>query len=129
MLSAGFLLTWIIFLPAAFAFSLLWFDKQAKEAMRYWTLLGTAFTFALTLLAWSGFDPSQGEMQMRYSAEWIKNWNVYYSLGVDGISLPLVMLTGLVFVLSALASWSIDKHASPSVSDAARRFSGSAAST
>ena len=110
MLSAESILSFIIFLPALFALGLLAFDSQAKEGMRYFTLVGTMLTFALTLQLWAGFDPSNGGMQFRLSTEWIKNWNVYYSLGVDGISLPLVMLTGLVFVLSALASWSIDKH-------------------
>ena len=110
MLSPDSILSFIIFLPALFALGLLAFDGQAKEGMRYFTLLGTALTFSLTLQLYMGFDPSQSGMQSRCSVEWIKNWNVYYSLGVDGISLPLVMLTGLVFVLSALASWNIDKH-------------------
>jgi NADH-quinone oxidoreductase subunit M len=92
------------------AIPLVWFDSQAKEVMRYWTLLGTALTFALTLQLFWAFDPAQGGMQMRFTHEWIKNWNVNYSLGVDGISLPLVMLTGLVSLLAMLASWSVDKH-------------------
>ena len=93
MLSAEDILSFIIFLPALFALGLLAFDGQAKEGMRYFTLVGTMLTFAMTLQLWAGFDPSNGGMQFRLSTEWIKNWNVYYSLGVDGISLPLVMLT------------------------------------
>ena len=112
MLSPDSILSFIIFLPALFALGLLAFDGQAKEGMRYFTLLGTAITFALTIQLYMGYDldPSAATMQMKCNLEWIKHWNVYYSLGVDGISLPLVMLTGLVFVLSALASWSVDKH-------------------
>jgi NADH-quinone oxidoreductase subunit M len=42
--------------------------------------------------------------------EWVPSWNIYYRLGVDGISLPLVVLTGLVSTLAMAASWSITKH-------------------
>ena len=41
---------------------------------------------------------------------WMPTWNVFFSLGVDGISLPLVVLTGFVCLLSMLASWSIEKN-------------------
>jgi NADH-quinone oxidoreductase subunit M len=110
MFSSEFLLGWIIFLPAVWSIGLLFCDSQNKESMRYWTLLGTALTFALTLLLWSGFDMTQGGMQHRVSIPWIPTWNVNFKLGVDGISLPLVVLTGLVSLLAAIASWSIDKH-------------------
>jgi NADH-quinone oxidoreductase subunit M len=117
MLSSEFLLSAIVFLPALWAIPLIWFDSQNKESMRYWTVLGTALTFALTIQLWSSFvpttptyDPSINTMAHKFSIEWIPSWNVNYSLGVDGISLPLVLLTGLVSLLAALASWSIDKH-------------------
>ena len=96
-----------------FALGLLAFDGQAKEGMRYFTLVGTMLTFAMTLQLWAGFDPSNGGMQFRLSTEWIKNWNVYYSLGVDGISLPLVMLTAPEVGLASpykrlwLAAWTV----------------------
>ena len=54
------LLTGIVFLPAVWAIPLLLFDTHAKEAMRYWGVLGTALTFALTLQLWMHFDPSVG---------------------------------------------------------------------
>ena len=41
---------------------------------------------------------------------WIKGWNIFYKLGVDGISLPLVLLTSFVSMLAMLASWSITKQ-------------------
>lgn len=110
MLSSEFLLTAIVFLPAVWAVVLLLFDGQNKESMRYWTVLGTALTFVLTLQLWFNFDASQAGMQHRVNVPWIPNWNVNFSLGVDGISLPLVVLTGLVSLLAAMASWSIDKH-------------------
>ena len=44
------------------------------------------------------------------SYEWIRNWNIYYRLGYDGISLPLVLLTSLICMLAMLASWSVKKQ-------------------
>ena len=43
-------------------------------------------------------------------AVWISNWNIFYRVGYDGISLPLVLLTGFICVLAMMASWNIEKH-------------------
>jgi len=111
MLSAELLLSGIIFLPTITALALLmFFDDKNKEAMRYFSLFGTLLTFLATLMLWKQFDTSQGSMQHVVSYTWIHGWNVFYKLGVDGISLPLVLLTGLVSFLAMMASWSIEKH-------------------
>ncbi len=109
-MSPEVLLTAIIFLPAAWAIPLLWFPAQARDAMRYYALFGTAATFALSLQLIGVFDSRVGEMQLQVALPWIPNWNIWYRLGVDGFSLPLVVLTGLIFFLSLLASWTIDKQ-------------------
>ena len=104
------LLTCIVFLPAVWAIPLVFFDSKAREAMRYWGVLGTALTFALTVQLWLQFNPKLSEVQMGFSMPWVPTWNINYTLGVDGISLPLVVLTGFVCLLAMLASWSIEKH-------------------
>jgi NADH-quinone oxidoreductase subunit M len=110
MLNPLALLSGIIFLPSVFAAFLLLFDARNKEGMRYFALIGTLLTFLLTIVLWSEFDPSDPGMQYQVSYEWIRLWNINYSLGVDGISLPLVLLTGLISLLSLMASWTIEKH-------------------
>jgi NADH-quinone oxidoreductase subunit M len=107
-----FLLTAIIFLPTLGALLLaMLFDNKAVESMRMWALAVTIATFGLTLVLWMQFDTSgNGAMQMHFAKEWIPTWNVFYRLGVDGISLPLVLLTSLICMLSMAASWSITKH-------------------
>ena len=84
------LLISIVFLPAVWAIPLLCFDEKAKDAMRYWGVLGTALTFFLTLLLWKDFSMASSTMQFRFDAPWVPSWNINFSLGVDGISLPLV---------------------------------------
>ena len=104
------LLTAIIFLPAAGALALVAFDRKAEETMRYFALAITAATFMLTLFLWREFDSAKSEMQLVVNLPWIRQWNVNYYLGVDGISMPLILLTSLICLLSMMASWSIKKQ-------------------
>lgn len=103
-------LTGIVFLPALWAVFLVPVDSNAKEGMRLWGVLGTALTFALTLLLWMSFVPTTPDMQFKFTLPWVPTWNINFTLGVDGISLPLVVLTGFVSLLAMLASWSIEKN-------------------
>jgi len=105
------LLSSIIFLPTIGAM-LLWLpDRKAEELMRYMALIVTVVTFVLTVsLALNHFDASEPGIQMAVSHSWIPSWNINYQLGVDGISLPLVLLTSFVCMLAMAASWSVKKH-------------------
>ena len=106
-----FLLSAIIFLPSVGALALGLFNIRSDSAMRGFANFITFATFVLTLFAWHRFDPSVAGMQMATTkVPWISSWNVNYSLGVDGISLPLVVLTGLISWLAMLASGSVTKQ-------------------
>jgi NADH-quinone oxidoreductase subunit M len=56
------------------------------------------------------FDTSQGQMQHLFSLPWIPSFGIHYSMGLDGISYPLVALTAVITALAMLASWSITKY-------------------
>jgi NADH-quinone oxidoreductase subunit M len=115
-------LTAIVFLPAlvAFVLSLPIIPKAREEAIRWITLLTTAVVFLLSLwMAWpqlfGAAGPAQftiGEpgMQLVVNRPWIPAFNIEYLLGVDGISMPLVVLTTFLSMLAAAASWPITKH-------------------
>jgi NADH-quinone oxidoreductase subunit M len=111
------LLTVLIFLPMVGAVAVL--QVRGREAVR-WTALGTTLlVFALSLLLlvtydWhkgSGYAYEQdgGVVQMVQAARWIPGYNIEYRVGMDGLSLPLVTLTTFISVLSAIASWIIQK--------------------
>jgi len=102
-----YLLTATIFLPVVGSLGLFVFDKKAVEAMRTYALVLTAVTFGLTLAILMNFDRSASGIQMAVKLPWVPTWNINYQLGVDGLSLPLVLLTGLISMLSLMASWSI----------------------
>jgi NADH-quinone oxidoreductase subunit M len=106
----AFLLSAIIFLPTIGALLLSFFDSKSEEGMRSFAHLVCGATFVLTLFAWFGFNPNQGQMQMLVDIPWIRSWNVNYKLGADGLSLPLVLLTSLISWLALAASTSIRKQ-------------------
>ena len=115
-------LTAIVFLPALVAavLSLPIIPKAREEAIRWITLATTAVVFLLSLwMAWptlfGAVGPGQfivGEagMQGVVKQPWIPAFNIEYLLGVDGISMPLVVLTTFLSMLAAAASWPITKH-------------------
>ena len=104
------LLSAIIFLPVLGALIISFMNRDTVEEMRFVSLGTTIVTFMLTVYLYLTFDPAIGEMQMVVSKEWIGTWNIFYKLGVDGISLPLVLLTSLTSMLAMAASWTITKQ-------------------
>ena len=87
----------------AFVRSELWVRRIALGC----TLLG----LGLVLILWSGFDPNEKGMQFVERMQWMPTFNIQYAVGVDGISILLVLLTMLLSPLCVLCSWtSINSH-------------------
>ena len=110
MENAIYLLSAIIFAPTLGAVALVFVDKRAEDLLRGVAMGATVVTFLLTLYLYSVFDKSNPNMQLYDSATWIATWNIEYRLGVDGISLPLVLLTSFISMFAMMASWSIKKQ-------------------
>jgi len=116
--SPPILLSLIIFLPAlgALLISLLpkGHDNLFKQVALVTTLVVAALTVYVAIPATpggdSGFEMGSPQMQYAFSIPWIESFNIYYALGLDGISLPLVLLTSFLSVLAMGASWTISKH-------------------
>ena len=75
------------------------------EAIRWATLGVTVLTLGLAVGLWAGFDYTAGGLQFVDRVEWIPPFNIQYAVGVDGISLPLVLLTAFLVPLCVLGSW------------------------
>ena len=110
MFEQPFLPTLIIFAPTLGALALVLMPKDNEDSLRYTALAVTVATFLLTLMLLPGYDTSNPGMQYEVSYEWIPNWNINYQLGLDGISLPLVLLTSFISLWAMVASWSITKQ-------------------
>src|SRR5579885_1333507 len=75
------------------------------RAVRADSLVISAVTFLLSLVLWAHFDPARGDMQFVERHDWIPAFDIYSHLGIDGIALPLILLTTLPTVLVVLAGW------------------------
>ena len=100
------ILTIVAFLPLAGAIALMFFNKESKGAIRLWTnLVGlVGFLVSVPLFFWFDYDIS-GEMQFAERVPWIDALGVQYSVGIDGISLLLVLLTTMLGSIAILSSW------------------------
>jgi NADH-quinone oxidoreductase subunit M len=102
------LLSLAIWMPIAFGVVLLALgrDSQAR-AVRWLALVGSIASFLVTLPLYSGFQLGSSAMQFVEKSSWIERFNVHYHLGVDGISLWLVLLTAFINVIVVIAGWEV----------------------
>ena len=99
------LLSLIVFLPWLGAFLLLLLPRLGAWSLRVLSLAFSLSTLLLAGLVLARFDPSAGGFQLPESHDWIASLNVHFRLGLDGLSLVLVLLTAVLGPLSMLASW------------------------
>jgi NADH-quinone oxidoreductase subunit M len=84
-------------------------DEQAPLA-RMIALIASAITFIVSIPLYTGFDTSTYQMQFIEKSAWIPAFNINYYLGVDGISMPLILLTSFTTVLVVIAGWEVIKY-------------------
>ena len=81
-------------------------DEDNKNSRRV-ALFFAVLTFLLSIPLYTAFDVSTHEMQFAEKVLWIDFFNVYYQLGVDGISMPLIILTTFITILVIAAGWEV----------------------
>jgi NADH-quinone oxidoreductase subunit M len=100
-----YLLSLIVWLPALAALIILLFIKKEERAIiRYFSTGAFGLTF-LVSLGLTGYDRQTGGMQFLEDFEWIPIIGARYQMGVDGVSVLLILLTTLLGLVSALSSW------------------------
>ena len=81
-------------------------DDEANEGLiRNIALAVSCVVFAATVLMWARFDPASADFQFVERHAWIPAFGVSYAVGVDGISLLLIVLTGFLTPIALLCSW------------------------
>jgi len=107
------LLSLAIWVPILGAVPVLWIGSERRTLVRWLSLAVALAGFLVTLPLYSGFDAAQAGMQFVEQAPWITRFNVQYLLGVDGISMPFILLNSLITVMVVLAGWEVieDKQA------------------
>jgi NADH-quinone oxidoreductase subunit M len=130
------LMTALIFTPTVFGLPILFVPKGKEEVMRWLAAFGTAITLGISIVVLLGYlgilsnysglwslesragaaAAAQGQFRPPASDDWmanlpwIKQFNIYYFLGVDGISIALILLTTGLSFLAIIASWKIEKY-------------------
>src|SRR5689334_22135534 len=100
------LLSYVLFTPLAGLVVLMLIPGRHKNAIRMWANLVALVGFAISLQLPGAFDKSKPGFQLMERAEWVPSLGAQYLIGIDGISLLLIMLTTLMGLLSILYSWS-----------------------
>ena len=91
------LLSLLIWLPIVAGVLVLATGNDQRAAIARKLALGfSVIIFLLSISLYSGFDAGTANMQFTEHHSWISAFNIYYSIGVDGISMPLIMLTTLI---------------------------------
>ncbi|MDH5300433.1 MAG: NADH-quinone oxidoreductase subunit M [Gammaproteobacteria bacterium] len=108
MFSDFALLSLLIWLPILGGLIVLFASGDKNPVMTRWlSLFFSLVTFLVSIPLFSQFDVSTAEMQFVEKVSWIPTFNIYYYLGVDGISMPLILLTTVSTVLVVIAAWEV----------------------
>jgi len=113
---ANYLLSFLIWFPIVGGVALLVIgdgdDTESPQArlMRLTALAFTVLTFVASIALYMGFDNAEPGMQFIERMPWIEAFNVWYYLGVDGLSAPLILLTTFITPLIVIAGWDSIKN-------------------
>jgi NADH-quinone oxidoreductase subunit M len=107
------LLTVLIWLPIAAGVLVILLGEGRIVAGRWLALLASLATLVLSLPLLANFDTQTAAYQFVEKAAWIPRFNAFYALGVDGISLPLVVLTAVMTIPVIIAAWTVVKARAP----------------
>jgi NADH-quinone oxidoreductase subunit M len=100
-------LSTILFLPAVGAIVIALMKGKNEKLYKWLAVIFTVIPFILALFLFIAFDRTAGGYQFEESYAWISSINAYYHLGVDGLSLPLMLLTTFLGFLAVLISWKV----------------------
>ncbi|MBI1258921.1 MAG: NADH-quinone oxidoreductase subunit M [Chloroflexi bacterium] len=109
MENAGFsLVTLVLLLPLVGFFLILIFQREEQEERVKWTALITSIiTFVASLLLWAAFDNTQAGMQFVTKWDLLPSYNISFIMGVDGLSLLMIVLTTFIMPLAILSSFRV----------------------
>jgi NADH-quinone oxidoreductase subunit M len=104
-------LSWIIFLPIIGAVLVLLIPRSNKQTdvIRWISAVFTGLQVVLAVYIFIKFDRNTSTMQMVEQVKWIPSYNIWYFVGIDGLSVSMVLLTALLSFLCIFASWGIDR--------------------
>ncbi|MBI3580242.1 MAG: NADH-quinone oxidoreductase subunit M, partial [Ignavibacteriales bacterium] len=104
------ILTLTIFLPLAGVAALFLLNKENANAIKLAGFATTLVTFVVSLYLYFQFDATQAGFQFQHKAVWVSGLNISYFVGIDGMSLLLILLTTFLTPLALLGTWNSVTH-------------------
>ena len=101
------ILSVLVWLPIVAGLLLLLIGERNAAAARWIAIGATVATFVVSVILWRDFDTTTAAMQFVEREPWIGAFNTWYHLGVDGISMPLIVLTAFITPLVVIAGWTV----------------------
>lgn len=98
----------IVFSPIVGALIITALPKEKHSAIKTVALVSAFISMLLSIYVFFGYDQAAGGMQFEEQMQWIPSLGISYHLGTDGISLPLLLLTGVIIFCGVLISWTQD---------------------
>ena len=102
------LLSLLVWIPILAGGVLIAFGERFADLARPLALISAVACLLLSVVLYAGFDVTTAAMQFEEKTVWIQAFNIHYHLAVDGLSLPLILLTTLIGVLVVIGGWRID---------------------
>ena len=100
-------LSWITFFPLIGMVVVLFLPRERPNLVRWTAAITSAVPLILSIWLYANFDRATTAMQFVEKAGWIPRFNITYFMGIDGISIPMVLLTALLSFICMFASWGI----------------------
>ncbi|MEW8508839.1 MAG: NADH-quinone oxidoreductase subunit M [Candidatus Thiodiazotropha sp.] len=104
------ILSLTVWIPIIGGFMVLASGDRESNATKWTALIIAVLTFIVSLPLWFAFDSSTSSMQFVERVPWIPSFDVEYYMGVDGISMPLIILTTFITPLVVIAGWEVIKY-------------------
>jgi len=103
------ILSWMTFFPVIGAIVIAFIPSGRKEIIKTVAAAAAAVPLALAVQLYLDFDRGSAGLQFVEHYTWIKSFNIEYFMAIDGLSMPMMLLTALLSFLCVIASWNIDK--------------------
>jgi len=105
-------LTTLILLPLVAALAIPLIPDKDGKTVRWYALATGLIHFTTTVYVfWTNYDSTNSELQLKETYNWIPQIGLTWSLGVDGLSMPLIVLSGFISTLALVAAWRVEKKA------------------
>jgi NADH-quinone oxidoreductase subunit M len=106
----NFLLTYLLLIPIIGSIIILFFKDSQQKAIKAIGLLVSIFAFVVSLIVYANFDSIKPGFQLVHQVSWVKSLNLSYKVGIDGLSMILVLLTTFLTPLTLYSSWESIKN-------------------